>query len=711
MAKEEKMVTLTIDGVQVSVPPGTMILDAAARAGIKIPTLCNNKRLMPYGACRMCVVQQKGRRGFLMACFNPVRNGMEILTSTPEIIKSRRIQLQLILISHPLDCPVCDAGGWCDLQNLVYEYGVADNPFKGEKTDLPVDHVSPFIERYPNRCILCGMCVRICDEVVGASELSFVNRGMKTRITTDLDRPLNCEFCGQCVSVCPVGALNDRILLHKARVWDLKETQTVCAYCGVGCTLLVGTKDHKIMRVRADEDLGLNQGNLCVKGRFGWEYIHSPKRLASPLIRKDGDLVQATWDEALALVARRLTEIRAEMGGVVLAGLASPRLTNEELYLFQKFCRGVLGTNHIDHAGGYSYAAHLALRDSLGYAASTNSINEIRKADVILALRSDLSETHPVIKSEVVLATKRRKAKLVIVNSRDIYLKKFSALSLRVKPGSEVTLVNGMMAVILKEGLAGEDFLQSRTEGLEALKTALKSVSPQKVEAQTGVPAENLAEAARLFAKAQNGVILISVGQNSGKEDPALVQAAANLALLTGKIGKESCGIFVLGEKNNAQGALDMGVAPGLLPGYADMRDPAVRSRFEKAWNLTLPDQEGMGALAILQGIEEGKIKGLYLAGENPVVTYPDSARTEKALASLDFLVVQDCFLTETASLAQVVLPAGTFAEKLSPTWTGGFSGSGPLCGPWEKPGPTSRSSRAWLRRWAPIWGLQPPQR
>lgn len=664
MAKEEKMVALTIDGVQVSVPPGTMILDAAAKAGIKIPTLCNNKRLVPYGACRMCVVQQKGRRGFLMACFNPVRNGMEILTSTPEIIKARRIQLQLILISHPLECPVCDAGGWCDLQNLVYEYGVADNPFKGEKTDLPVDHVSPFIERYPNRCILCGMCVRICDEVVGATELSFVNRGVKTRVTTDLDRPLNCEFCGQCVSVCPVGALNDRILLHKARVWDLKDTRTVCAYCGVGCTLLVGTKNNKVMRVRADEDLGLNQGNLCVKGRFGWEYIHSPKRLASPLIRKDGELVQATWDEALALVARRLTEIRAEMGGSVLAGLASPRLTNEELYLFQKFCRGVLGTNHIDHAGGYSYAAHLALRDSLGYAASANSINEIRKADVILALRSDLSETHPVIKSEVVLAVKRRKAKLIVVNSRNIYLKKFSALSLRVKPGSEVTLVNGMMAVILKEGLAGEDFLQSRTEGLEALKADLKSVSPQKVEAQTGVPAETLAEAARLFAKARNGVILISVGQNSGKEDPALAQAAANLALLTGKIGRESCGIFVLGEKNNAQGALDMGVAPGLLPGYADMQDPAARSRFEKAWNLTLPDQEGMGALAILQGIEEGKIKGLYLAGENPVATYPDSARTEKALASLDFLVVQDCFLTETASLAQVVLPAVTFAEK-----------------------------------------------
>ncbi len=664
--KEERMVNLTIDGVQVSVPPGTMILEAAAKAGIKIPTLCNNKRLVPYGACRICVVQQKGRRGLVPACFSPVRNGMEVLTNTPEVIKARRTQLQLILISHPLECPVCDAGGQCQLQDLVYEYGVADNPFKGEKAALPTDHVSPFIERNLNRCILCGMCVRICDEVVGANELSFVNRGIKTKVGTDFDRPMNCEFCGQCVSACPVGALNDRIFLHKARVWDLKETNTVCAYCGVGCTLTVGTskKTGRILRVRADEGLGLNQGNLCVKGRFGWEYVHSPKRLTSPLIRKEGVLVEASWEEAIGLVARRFQEIRALASGTALAGLASSRLTNEELYLFQKLLRGVLGTNHIDHAGGYSYAAHLALRDSLGYAASTNSINEIRKADVILALRSDLSETHPVIKSEVVLAVKRRKAKLIIVNSRNIYLNKFSALNLRVEPGSEVILANGMMQVIIREGLASEEFIQSRTEGVEALKRALESYTPEKVEAKTGVAAATLTEAARLYAKAKNGVILISTGQNSGKQDSALAQAAVNLALLTGKIGRESCGVFVLGEKNNAQGALDMGVIPGFLPGYGDVKDAAERSRFEKVWNLTIPDQPGRGGLAILQAVEERKIRGLYLAGENPLITYPDSARTQRVLSSLDFLVVQDCFLTETASLAQVVLPAVTFAEK-----------------------------------------------
>jgi len=655
------MVTLKIDGIEVTVPPGTMILEAAARAGIKIPTLCNNKRLIPFGACRICVVQQKGRRGFIPACFNPVRNGMEILTNTPEVIQARRTQLQLILIDHALDCPVCDAGGQCQLQNLVYEYGVADNPFKGPKASWPVDHVSPFIERNLNRCILCGMCVRIDDEVVGANELSFIGRGRKTKIGTDFDRPLNCEFCGQCVSVCPVGALNDRIFLHKARVWDLKETRTTCAYCSVGCSLTVGTRDGRILRIRAEEEMGTNQGNLCVKGRYGWEYVHSRERLTAPLIRKNGALVKATWEEALSLVAGRFREMKKENA---LAGLCSPRLTNEELYTFQKFMRGVLGTNHFDQAGGYSYAANLTLRDSLGFAASTNSLNEIRTADVILALRCDLSETHPVVKSEVVLAVKRQKAKLIVVNSRDIYLNKFSAFNLLVKPGTEAILVNGILQALLEEKVVKEDFIQAQTEGLEPLRPLLQAYSPESVSSRTGVAAALIREAARAFAGANKAVILIATGQASDRQDPALARGAADLALLTGHLGKAGSGIFLLGEKNNSQGALDMGVVPGLLPGYADLGEPAARGRFEQCWKMPIPPDPGMGAMEILEAVEKAKVKGLYIAGENPAGSYPDLGRVRKALAGLEFLVVQDCFLSETASRAHVVLPAATFAEK-----------------------------------------------
>ena len=656
------MVTLTIDGIQVTVPPGTMILEAAAKAGVKIPTLCNNKRLMPFGACRICVVQQKGRKGLTPSCFTPVRNGMEILTNTPDVVKARRTQLQLILISHPLDCPVCDAGGQCQLQDLVYEYGITENPFKGDKADAPVDHVSPFIERNINRCILCGMCVRIDNEVVGANELSFMYRGINVKIGTDFDRSMNCEFCGQCISVCPVGALNDRLFLHKARPWDLKETNTTCGYCSVGCTLTIGTRKNRILRVRADENLGANEGNLCVKGRFGWEYIHSTERLTTPLIRQGDALIPATWDEAIGLVARRFREI-GEKGGL-LAGLGSARLTNEEAYLFQKFTRGVLKTNHVDHAGGYAYAAPLALRESLGYAASTNSFREIRQADVIIALRSDLSETHPVVKYGVVVAVKRHNAKLLVINSRNIGLNRFSSQNLRVQTGTEVALINGLIRTILDEGLADLNFIQSRTRGLDELKESLADYAPEKLETITGIAAEKIREAARLFAQAPKGVILISTGSASDKQDAALARAAANLALVTGKIGREGTGIFVLGEKNNSQGALDMGLTPALLPGYASLQDPAERERFARAWKMGIPADPGMDGLAILRAAEEGKVKGLYLVGENPLVSYPEGEQAKKALAALEFLVVQDCFLTETAALAHVVLPAVTFAEK-----------------------------------------------
>ncbi|MGC8810592.1 MAG: molybdopterin-dependent oxidoreductase, partial [bacterium] len=541
---------------------------------------------------------------------------------------------------------------------------MADNPFKGEKARLPVDHVSPFIERNPNRCILCGMCVRICDEVVGANELSFVNRGWKTKIGTDFDRPLQCEFCGNCISVCPVGALNDRLFLHKARVWDLQETNTTCGYCGVGCTLTIGTKDEKIKRVRADEDLGVNQGNLCVKGRFGWEYIHHPDRLTTPLIRKNGTLVKSSWDEALELVAKRFQEIKEAEGGKAIAGLASPRLTNEELYTFQKLMRGVWGTNNIDHAGGYSYAANLALQESLGFAASTNSFNQIRQADVILAVRCDLSETHPIIKSEVVMAVKRRKAKLVVINSRHIYLKKFAAVDLILKPGTEVALLNGLAYIIAKEELTNKEFIATRTEGFTLWQKTLEQYSPENVAAICGISVSALKEAARLYARGPNSVMLISTGQASTKHDRALATAAANLALMTGQVGKENAGIFILNEKNNAQGALDMGVVPHFLPGYVPLTDIQEKKRLENLWQMSIPEAPGLGAIQILEAALAGKIKGLYLAGENVVVNYPQANQTRKALEKIEFLVVQDCFLSETASLAQVVFPAATFAEK-----------------------------------------------
>ena len=610
------MVTLTIDEIQVTVPPGTMIVEAAARAGIRIPTLCDNKRLMPFGACRICVVQQKGRRGLIPACFSPVRHGMEILTKTPEIVHARRTQLQLMLISHPLDCLICDAGGQCRLQDLVYEYGIAENPFRGEKANEPIDHVSPFIERNTNRCILCGMCVRIDDEVVGANELSFMNRGIKVKIGTDFDRPMNCEFCGQCISVCPVGALNDRLFLHKARPWDLQETNTVCGYCSTGCMLTIGSRNDRILRVRADENLGVNEGNLCVKGRFGWEYIHSSQRLTTPLVRKEGVLVPATWEEALGLAARLFLDIRNRGNGI--AGLGSARITNEEAYLFQKLLRGGLHTNNVDHAGGYAYAGLLALRDALGFAASTVSFRDIREADVIFALRADLSETHPVVKYEIVQAVKNRKAKLIVVDSLNIGLNKFAAVTMQVRPGTEADLVNGMIRAILDEGRHNEEFLKSKVSSKAELEEFLAGASPERVQNITNIPASSIREAARLFAAAGTAVILISSGNSSHVRDRALATAAVNLGLVTGRFGQPGSGLMLLGDKNNSQGALDMGLSPSLLPGYIDPKDQTACDRLSRIWGMNIPADPGMNMAAIISAAEQRRLQGLYLVGENP---------------------------------------------------------------------------------------------
>ncbi len=643
-------------------PRGTMILEAAQKAGIRIPTLCNSKRLHPFGACRLCVVQQKGRRGLIPACFNPVRSSMEILTNTPEVVKARRTQLQLILVSHPLDCPVCDAGGQCRLQDLVYEYGIADNPFQGPKLEEPVDHVTPFIERNVNRCILCGMCVRIDDEVVGVNELSFLNRGDKVRIGTDFNRPMDCEFCGQCISVCPVGALNDRLFLHKARPWDLRETNTVCGYCSVGCSIVVGARDGRIVRVRSDEDLGANKGNLCVKGRFGWEYVQSPERLTTPLVRRGDSLVPCTWQEAIGIVAQRFLQIRER--GEELGGLGSARLTNEEAYLFQKLLRGALYTNNVDHAGGYAYTGHLALRESLGYAASTGSFRDIQDADVILALRSDLSETHPVAKYEVVQAVKKHRAKLIVVNSRAVRLNKFASLDLRVRPGTEIALLNGMLRMIMNERLVDEAFIRSRAKGLDDLRNSLAGCTPDRIESITGVPAQSLREAALCLANAGQAVILVSAGSDPDSGDAMLLRAAANLALVAARLGNSPVRIMLMGEKNNTQGALDMGLSPSLLPGYRAVEDRSARDRLTGLWGMPAPVAPGMNAPAMLKAAEEGRLKGLYVVGENPLAAYPDAGQAERALAALDFLVVQDCFLTETAVMAHVVLPAAAFAEK-----------------------------------------------
>jgi predicted molibdopterin-dependent oxidoreductase YjgC len=660
------MITLTIDGIEVTVERGASILEAAEKAGVRIPTLCHDKRLIPFGACRMCVVELKGRRGLVPACFNPARNGMEVLTQTPTVIEARRLQLQLLLRQHPLDCPVCEAGGACQLQNLVFEYDVDKLPFPRQEPKGSLDLASHLIKRDMSRCVLCGCCVRICNEVQGVNEISFVNRGIRTEISTDFGRPLDCEFCGQCVSACPVGAMVAKHLGPIARPWEVHKTRTTCGFCGLGCALVVETKDGKVARVSSQYELGTNEGNLCVKGRFGWPLVHSDKRLTKPLLKQGDGFVEVSWEKALEHVASRWSDIKRQRGGEALAVLGSSRLTNEEAYLLQRLARGSLGTPHLDHAAGLGYRGLLdGLRPVLGYAAATNPIRDIRDSDVILAVGGNFKETHPVAKNQVILAAGRRKSKVFVVDHLHTSLCDImGAQAIFVRPGTEALFLRGMMRVILDEGIWDRALVETRAEGLEELKDALAGSDPASVAELTGARLEEIQEAARAFAQAPTACLLASLETLAVGDSADLAMAAACLCVLTGKLGRKGCGLHLYGEKANSQGALDMGLVPGFLPGYRDAADPGSRELLQELWQLPIPGGPGLGARGILEACLSGKIRSLYLVAENPVGTYPDQEWVSKALQGVEFLVVQDAFLSDSARLAHVVLPASIFLEK-----------------------------------------------
>ena len=637
-------IRLKIDGMEVEVATGKTILDAAQAAGVRIPTLCHDRRLIPFGACRLCVVQQKGKSELLPACFTPARGGMEIVTQSPEIAKSRRLQLQLILLNHPMICPRCEKEGECDLQSLVYEYGVEETRYPWEKIPFPPDDLSSLLQRDPNKCILCGRCVRICDEVQGVGELSFTERGIQTAIDTDFHRPIHCEFCGQCLDTCPVGAITTDRFDTSVKAWELTETTTPCPYCSCGCYLTFGSKEGAIKRVFSDPGPNRpNDGNLCVKGRFGWDFVDHPDRIKTPLLRVNGTFKEASWEEALRFMAQRLEEVKEKHGPDAIAGVASSRLTNEEYYLFQTLFRKVIGTDQIDQESGSSdQGLTEGLAETLGFAASTNSIREVRKADCILVISTDPAETHPIIKNEIHLAIRRNRAQLIVLGVQDIGLTRATHTSplsppsivLQEKPGMEVSLLNAMVHTILEQGLEDKPFIEGRTEGFEPLKKKMSRLDLRMLSEETRREVEN---AARAFAKAKRAMILIGSGLGSSLHAKEIAIAASNLALITGHIGKESSGVLILLETCNSQGALDMGVF----------------RRGDKGSIMNFSNRT-----------EERSLKALYAVGVDPVTDHADSDRLKKILQDLPLLVVQDLFMTETAKIAHVVLPACAFAEK-----------------------------------------------
>lgn len=663
-------VTIEINGISCEVAPGTTILAAAASLGIEIPTLCYMKELAPDGSCRMCVVEVSGgrKKGLVTACSEHCSDGMKIQTHSPMVMEARRFVLDLLMSNHREHCFSCPQNGSCRLQDYCMEYGVEATSFTdGKRVSLPKDTTNPFFEYNPGLCIMCRRCVRVCEELQARNVISLKDRGFDTAISTNYDTPWNetsCESCGNCVSHCPTGALSAKD--HKKyRQWEVKKVRTTCPHCATGCQMDLLVKGNRIVGAEP-ADGPSNHNILCVKGKFGsYKFVGSGDRLKYPLIRKNGSLERATWKEALDLIEERFKSIRKEYGNDAIAGFSCSRAPNEDNFVFQKMMRAAFSTNNVDNCARVCHSASVTgLAKTLGSGAMTNPIADITgDVDVILLVGSNPTEAHPVAGTQIRRAV-RRGTKLIVADPRKIDLTNDAELHLQIKPGTNVAFANGMMHVILKEGLADMDYIESRTEGFETLARIVESYTPEKVAEICHISAEDLKKAARLYATAAKAPIIYCLGVTEHSTGTEGVMSLSNLAMMVGKIGKPGCGVNPLRGQNNVQGACDMGCLPGDFPGYQKVADPDVIARFEKAWGVPLSTSAGLTSTQVFPAAIEGTVKGLYIFGEDPMVTDPDTGHIEKALQSLDFLVVQELFLTETASLADVVLPGVSYAEK-----------------------------------------------
>lgn len=659
--------SLTIDGREVSVPKGTTVLEACRMHGIPIPTLCHDPELTSAGACRLCIVQIEGMRNLPPSCVTQVAQGMVVQTQNSKVRAARKTILELLVANHPLDCMTCQRMGNCSLAEYAYEYGVTGEIYHGEQRDLTVDEGNPFILRNPNKCILCGKCIRACAEIQGRSVLDFSFRGFDTQVGPAFNLPYHesdCVFCGSCVSVCPVGALTEKKMIGKGRPWEVKKVQTTCPFCGTGCNFDLNVKDGKVIGVTSNPEAPVNAKALCVKGRFGMDMIYNPNRLTTPLIRKDGVLVPAEWDEALDLVATKFREIKDTYGANALAALSSAHCTNEENYLMQKFMRAVIGTNNIDHCARVCHAPTVAgLAVSFGSGASTNSFEEIPNAKVMFVIGANPTEAHPIVGTKMKQALAKG-AKLIVVDPRQIELAECSDLWLRLRPGTDVALINGIMNIILANGWEDRAFIEERTEDFEKFRENIQNYPPELVNQITGVSVEQLVEAARIYATAERAMIFYTLGITEHTTGTDNVMSLANLAMLTGNVGKENSGVNPLRGQNNVQGSCDMGALPGDYPGYQKVANPETRMKFEEAWGVPLDPKNGIMLPDMFKASIGKDLRAMYIMGEDPVITDADANHVRKGLESLDFLVVQDIFMSETAKLADVVLPGASFAEK-----------------------------------------------
>ena len=657
-------VTIILDGREVSGYPGMTILELAQESGVEIPTLCHDSHLSPTGACRVCLVENEQGGALLASCVTPIAPGMVINTHSPRVMEHRKTIVKLMLASHPDSCMVCDKGNRCQLRQIASDMGIGLSALQRIPQLVAIKEVNPFIERDLTKCILCAKCIRACQELVVEGAIDYFRRGFVAKPATLDDSPLEdseCTFCGTCVALCPTGAL-----MEKERTYGgttKTTTETTCPFCGCGCSICLEVKDNQVVRVIPGKEYSVNHGALCARGSYGCDFVHSPDRLTKPLVKRSETFEEVSWEEALELVAAKFKRIKDERGSDSLAVLGSSKCTNEDNYVLQRFARCVLGTNNIDNGSRlYNSASRTGLGSSIGFAGTTNHLGALEQAEVMIIIGANPASSAPVVGYAIKRAVKYKSAKLILIDPRQTKLSSFAYLWLRPNIGTDVALLNSLAKVIIDEGLLDEEYVARRTDNFKALTKALEQYSPEYAEAITGVPSEEIRAVARLYAKATQPAIVYGTGITQRRGGTDSVRAIANLAILTGHI--ERGGIYALQRENNGQGACDMGTLPDFLPGYQDVADTQTRRKFEERWNVDLPINPGLSAMEIMERAKSGKINGLYIVGENPCLSFPHSELVTEALASLDFLAVQDMFLTETAKLANVVLPAASFAEK-----------------------------------------------
>ncbi|WP_454061061.1 molybdopterin-dependent oxidoreductase [Candidatus Nitrospira salsa] len=672
---EAATIELTLDGETVTAKEGVSLYDVISSTGKIVPAMCYHYTFDPFGSCGMCLVMQEGKKAPVRSCTAKAAAGMVIRTEGEDLFAARKKGVEKHLSVHPLDCPVCDADGHCELQDMAFEHGVTDLANAKQK-NIPEDTRSLVLDFNMNRCIACAECINICKDVQRIDALQFMKKGGFTQVVAKGDQALECEFCGDCLAVCPVGAITNKYSKYAYKPWQLKKTTTTCNYCGDGCQMYVETKDTEVTRVTSplswknkwgDRDDTVNgHGGLCVRGRFGFQFIDSKTRLTLPLVRTESGLSETPWIDALDIAAGRLAYIKKTYGEQAIAGIITARCTNEDLYVFQKFMRTVLGTNHIDSSARYGHVNFVrAVQHALGVTRMTNTSEEITRAQAILLVGSNVTETNPVASLRVKAALGIYKARVIVVDTAQTNIAKLASHPTMVKPGTEGLFVQGLVKSAIQQDFVDEDVVKQSPQAFAALQQATESISLDHIAEQTGTSVSHINEVTKIFAEADRAIIFCGEGivrQTNGYHN---VLNLIDLLWITGKIGRPGCGINTFTEEANEQGAIDMGVGPEFLPGGLAYDSPAAREKFANSWLTELPPVgEGASLLDILKRCQSGEIKALYVVGENPLGTLPASCEVEAALKNLEVLICQDPFMTETGQLAHIVFPATTFAEK-----------------------------------------------